>query len=176
MNRHSIRSILVTLAAVASVLAVGLPAQARNFDIGFGGGGLFGIEENLPVKDNYYAGIFSAIRLRDQLDAELGAARSEGLDTADGSFREIYHATAGLRYYPMTAPDRATRFYVAFGGSVFFDLKRDDDSTLGVYLGPGVRLKAGEHSGLDFRAPLVFSGEGATNTVILPTLSWFYEF
>ncbi|RMF21320.1 MAG: hypothetical protein D6760_09780 [Deltaproteobacteria bacterium] len=176
MNRRSNGSVLVTLAAAAALMAMALPAHARNFDIGLGGGGLFGIEENLPVKDNYYAGIFSAIRLRDQFDAELSAARSEGIDTADGSFREIYHATAGFRFYPMTAPDRATRFYVAFGASVFFDLKRNDDSTLGAYLGPGFRLKAGEHSGIDLRAPLVFSGEGATNTVILPTVSWFYEF
>ncbi len=176
MTHRFVDSLLIVGLAAVCVVGWSQQVEARRFDVGFGGGALFTVEEGLPLEDNYYAGLFSAVRLGDNLDLELGVARSEGRDTMDGSFRSIYHVTSGLRLYPKTKPDRTVRFYLSAGGSLFFDLKRDDDATFGLYLGPGLRMKAGEHSGLDFRAPLVFSAEGDTNSVLLPTLSWFYEF
>ncbi len=176
MNRPSLGAFLVAGGLALGLLGWGAQAEARRLDVGIGAGALIGVEENLPVRDNYYAGVFAAMPLADKVDLELAGARSDGRDTADGSFREIYHVTAGIRLYPKTTPDSAARVYLAVGGSAFFDLKRDDDTTLGVYLGPGVRLRAGKQSGLDVRAPLVLSGEGATNPVLLPTLSWFYQF
>jgi len=177
--------------AAAVLLLAGVPetAWARHVDVEAGVGVMFFLEEDQPVNDDIYYGIGAAVHLLDQLDLEVSFARGEGntnpkvtqedIDAGtipQKEFRAIYHGMLGFRLYPFQAPDKAARFYLAAGGSVMRGLQGDHDVNPGFYFGPGVRLRAGEHSGFTIKLPVVVSTEGDTDSMLIPSLNFFYEF
>jgi hypothetical protein len=177
--------------AAAALLLAGVPgnAWARRVDVEAGVGAMFFLEEDQPVNDDVYYGVGAAIQLLDQLDLEFSAARGEGnvnpkitqADVDAGTiphkeFRAIYHGMFGLRLYPFQGPDKTARFYLAAGGSIMSGLQGDGVENWGFYVGPGARLRAGDHSGFTIKLPMVVSVEGDTDSMLIPSLNFFYEF
>ena len=169
---------LVLSAIVVTVLSLtSQDAMARRADAEFGVGIIVGLEatSNQPINEGIAYGAGLAFELNEDLDLEFAFTRARGRDPGDDSLRNAYFTNLGLRWYPFAKHGVQARFFLGFGGARVTGLEAS--TTVNAwYLAPGVRIQAGEKSGLIVRIPMVFAAEGDTNSVVLPGLSWFIEF
>jgi hypothetical protein len=153
--------------------------RGRAFDLEIGTGFILGIESDTTIDDTWGVEIMGVLELNRRLSFEFGAGWGPGEDPdsvgTENNF-DLYNAGGGLRWHPTTVPGDQIRPYIATGVRYFNELKGDDTSPAGVYLGPGLRIMLGESSGVNLKVPLWFSISGQTDTLMLPTLSWFYSF
>lgn len=157
--------------------------KGRRIDIEIGASFILGIEHDTTIDDTWGVELATAIELNRKLDFEAMVGWGPGEDpdktgpNAGGEENyDLYNAGGGFRWYPMTEPGAGIRPYLNIGVRYFNELKGDDTSPAGVYLGPGIRMELGESSGVVVKAPLWFSISGQTDTLMLPTISWFYSF
>jgi hypothetical protein len=156
----------------------------RHVDVEAGIGVHFALENDGPVDDDVYAPLGLAIPVTDHVDGEFQAAYWSGSQNprrlAPGddpqSSLDGWHFNAGFRYYPGSKPDSTARFYLAAGTSLLLDWNEKDDWTVAANLGPGVRMRAGDRSGLLLRVPVLLMMEGDINPVMIPSLSYFFQF
>ncbi|GEM_PF-2575786 len=152
----------------------------RRVDVELGGGFLWGLSNDVHVNDNITYGAAVAIALSHRLDLELGFQRtdthirSDAASFPDESQSVEYFKTA-LRLYPSTKPDDRVRPYIVSGITHYSGLD-PGDSGYGFLLGPGIRIRAGEHSGVVLSAPFVMATSGDTKPLMLPNLNFFWSF
>lgn len=155
------------------------PMTERHFDLEIGTGFVLGIEDDTTIDDTWHIEIKGAYPMNDSIDLEFGASWAPGEDP-DSSGTEnntdLYQYGAGFRWYTSSTPEDRIRFYLNVGLSVYANLKGEDSDPLGAYFGPGLRMQLGESSGMLFKLPLWVSINGQTNTLLSPTLTWFYSF
>jgi hypothetical protein len=188
LRTRAVRLIVGLLAATLVAGSVGIASadeeaaekkEGRRVDLEIGAGFLLGIEEDTTIDDTWYTTIDVAIELNDSIDLELGAGWGPGEDPdgvpADDNY-DLYHFGGGFRWYPNSEPDDIVRFYLNAGVQAFNELKGDDTLPAGVRFGPGFRIRLGEQSGVLMKLPLWVSISGQTDTLLMPTLSWFYSF
>ncbi len=183
----------VVIVAVACLGIVG-GADARRIEMELGVGGfLAGDSEVNNVGDKgreiensgLALGFGVAIELNGSFDLEmsistLGARDGRRMDGDDlnpdlDSFRSVDIAGAGLRWYPFAKAGKPGAGFIAFGGARVSGL--DEGKTINaIYLTPGVRIQAGEKSALLLKMPLIIPAEGTSHTLVIPTLSWVFQF
>jgi len=153
--------------------------EGRRVDFELGTGFVLGIEDDTTIDDTWQALVGVAIELNDSLDLELGAGWGPGEDPDSSGTEDnydLYSVGGGFRWYPNSEPDDIIRFYLNAGVRVQFDLKGEDSSPAGVRFGPGFRMRLGEQSGILMKLPLWVSISGQTDTLLMPSLHWFYSF
>jgi len=151
----------------------------RRVDLEIGASFILGIEHDTTIDDTWGVEVASAIELNRRLDLEIMAGWGPGEDPDQSGTEnnvDLYNAGGGFRWYPTTEPGDGIRPYLNIGVRYFNELKGEDTSPAGVYLGPGLRMELGESSGVVVKLPLWFSIRGQTDTLMMPTLSWFYSF
>ena len=153
--------------------------KGRRVDFEIGTGFMLGIEEDTTIDDTWQVSVDAAIELNDKIDFEFGAGWGPGEDP-DGvptdNNVDLYNFAGGFRWYPNSEPDDIIRFYLNAGVQVIYDLKGESSSPAGVRFGPGFRMRLGETSGVLLKLPLWVSISGQTDTLLMPSLSWFYSF
>ena len=183
------RAVRLFLGILTATLILGGPGSAsarekeemkpRGVDLEIGTGFVLGIESDTTIDDTFHIAIAGAFALNDSVDLEFGvqwapAEDPDQLGTEDNA--DLYNLGAGFRWYPNSTPEDRVRFYLNTGLSVFFNLKGEGSQPLGAYFGPGFRMQLGESSGVLLKLPVWVSINGQTNTLLMPTLSWFYSF
>jgi hypothetical protein len=161
------------------------PKHVRHVDIEAGVGVHFALENDVPIDDDVYAVLGLAAPITDHFDAELQAAYFSGsenerlrdplTDPEEDDSLDGWHLNAGFRWYPVSSPDSAARFYLAAGTSVLFDYRQGDE-TLAANVGPGLRLRAGDRSGMLIRIPVLIMLESEADPIMVPTFNLFYQF
>lgn len=184
---------LITAAFLLSVAsAAGAQQQkpaatkpTRHVDLEVGPGVHFGTAKDTPIEDDFYANIGLAMPFTSRLDGEFQAgyltARDydgdEPKDSDDkNDARTSWYVHAGLRGYLVGEPDAATRFYLALGPSLLTDYREDDDATAAISVGPGLRIRIGQQTGILARVPVAIMLEGDPHPLLLPTVNFFYQF
>jgi hypothetical protein len=168
-------------AGLASAEDAAEEKKGRTFDLEVGTGFILGIESDTTIDDTWGVEIMGVLELNRRLSFEFGAGwgpgeePDKGAGAGDDNF-DLYNAGGGFRWHPTSEPGDGIRPYIATGVRYFNELKGDGTSPAGVYLGPGIRMMLGESSGVNIKVPLWFSISGQTNTLMLPTLSYFYSF
>ena len=162
------------------------PPPERHVDLEAGVGVHWALENDVPIEDDVYAGFGVAAPIIDQLDGEFqamywtardndhedeGRPNQEDNDTRDG-----WHFNTGLRWYPLTKPDARVRPYLAVGTSIITDFREDDDVTLGMTAGPGIRIRVGDRSGFLVRVPVLAQIEDTADPMLIPTVNYFISF
>lgn len=160
----------------------------RNLDVEIGGGLVLGIENDTTIDDTYLVQMHFVIPIHNKLDLELGGGYIDGEDpdavgvatSPDDPGRDNeydnWFAGGGVRWYPNSNAEDRVRFYLMLGFQFIDDLKGPDTNPDGWYLGPGLRMRAGDNSGVTLKLPLWFSHEGQTNTLLMPSVNFFYQF
>jgi hypothetical protein len=158
----------------------------RHIDVDVGVGAHVGIKNDAPIDDDVLARFGVAAPIASFVDGELQATYLSGSDNDDDDDptnpRPDNHRDsrwlfdAGARWYPIPHPDATARFFVQTSLSFMLNYYERDDFALGMTIGPGVRLRAGQNSGLVVRAPIVFGVENDSDAMILPSLSYFWQF
>ena len=174
-------SLASTVAAVGLLSATLVSAAdetpySRHVDIEVGVGAHIGAADETPLTDDVMAGIGVAVPVADHVDAEFNASYLSGRDFNTRKARDAAHATVGFRFYPWTEPADRARFYFAVGPALLWDYRPDDDVTLAVQFGPGVRLRAGKNSGMLIRVPLAVMTDEGGDPLLIPTFNLFYQF
>jgi hypothetical protein len=156
----------------------------RHLDVEAGVGVHFALENDVPVDDDVYAVIGLAAPISDHFDAEFQGAYFSGsqnerlrdplTDPEEDESIDGGHFNTGVRWYPQ-GPDASARFYLAAGASVLFDY-REDNETLAANVGPGLRLRAGDRSGMLLRVPVMIMLEEEADPIMVPTFNLFYQF
>jgi len=164
----------------------------RHVDVEVGVGAHIAIKHDAPLDDDVYADIGLAAPITDHFDAEaragyLSGGRNEGGGgRPQGDSKNAWLLDVGARYYPLSSPDAPVRFFIFADAVAMIDYHHGDDCALGMSVGPGVRMRAGKQSGLLVRLPFTFDVEhdspdipdknSGRESIILPSLSYFYQF
>lgn len=152
----------------------------RRVDVEVGVGLFWGLSNDVQLEDNVTFGTAVAIALSDRLDLELGFQRAYTRVRSDASSFAGEAQTAeflktALRLYPSTKPDARVRPYIVAGVTRNTG-NGPGDSSYGFLIGPGLRLRVGDHTGVVLSAPLVTATSGATKTLMMPNLNFFWSF
>ena len=176
---------LVTALTLGTVgIAPALAAETvaddhRNVDLEIGGGFVLGIEDDTTIDDTYMVAINAAIQLNDPLDFEFGAGYAPG-EAPDSSGSDANHdlwmISGGFRWYFMGTRKTVVRPYLMLGYGMINELKGEGTEPTGFYYGPGIRMRVGDNSGLTLKVPLWTSQNGQSDTLLMPTLYYFYSF
>jgi len=170
--------VVLTVAALVALLFPGSQAWARRVDFEAGAGVMVSLktQTNRPIDNGLAYGGQLVVNLKEKVDLELGFLRAEGDDPDDNeNQRDVDMVNLGLRLYPWAAPGVPGAFFIAVGGGRVTGL-RVGETNYSMYIGPGLRIQAGEKSGFSLRLPVVVNAEGRTDPFIMPTLSWFLQF
>lgn len=189
-------AVALTLGTVGNAVAAAAqddPAadRRRNVDLEIGSGFVLGIEDDTTIDDTYHVSISATIELNDPLDFEFGVGYAPGEapdkpprpippgEVADTK-RDLWMMGGGFRWYFMGTRETVIRPYLMLGYNVITELKNryrgNDTEPTGWYYGPGLRMKVGESSGLTVKVPLWTSHDGQSNTLLMPSLYYFYSF
>jgi hypothetical protein len=173
----------LTLGTVGVAAAAADEAKAddghRNVDLEFGGGFVLGIEDDTTIDDTYMFAINATIELNDPLDFEFGAgyAPGESPDSSETNRKhDLWMFGGGFRWYFMGTRETGIRPYLMLGYNMINELKGEGTEPTGWYYGPGLRMMLGESSGLTLKVPLWTSHDGQSDTLLMPSLYYFYSF
>lgn len=155
-------------------------ALGRRVDVEAGVGFLWGLSNDVHVNDNITFGAALAVSLSDRLDLELGFQRADTHIRADATnfpreSQSVEYFKTALRLYPTTAPDARVRPYIVAGVARYSGLD-PGDSSYGFLIGPGIRLRAGDHTGVVISAPFITATSGDTKPVMMPNFNFFWSF
>jgi len=184
-HRHPTISFLG--AALLAMLLVGSAVAAEkkeelvptiDFEGGFGAFISLGSASKAPLEDGWHGRVGAAFHITDRLDAELGLGVGQADRNQDGgSNRTFVNGHGGLRYYVLGVEALArSRMYLMLGGSAIENYASSGNTKGTVYLGPGVRLRAGDRSGLNIRLPFYLTPYDIDESLVIPTVNIFYSF
>lgn len=177
MTPRKLSALLVAMLTTMLVLGVAGDGWAGRVDGELGIGLLMGFESgsNRPTDPGLSYGLGVAAELSEQMDFEIGFTKTEARDRSDGSLRNIETINAGLRWYPWAVPGAPAAFYMAFGGARISGLEAGETRNA-YYLGPGLRIQAGEKSGFGLRVPMFINANSDSNGRVVAMLNWFTQF
>ena len=149
----------------------------RRFDLEVGVGAYISVSnDKAPLEDGWYVSPSAAIQLTERFDLELAIGIGQDHDRVTNHVRTFVSSGGGVRtYLNGTAKDVARAFF-SVGGTNLHDYRRGGGNAGAVYVGPGVRLLAGETSGFLVKAPFVILPDHTDESLFVPTVSWFYQF
>ncbi len=168
-------SLLVAVFGMVTGLVLAEPAEARRVDVEIGGGAAITVDSDLDdvVENGGQVVLAAAVELGQRWDLEILTGWAGLDDETDGSSEDVYQAGIGLRHYLNADPEKTGRFFVSGGYAYFDGFLPDDDSNM-FYIGPGVRLLAGERSGIVAKGTFyIRSNDG--DSLLMPTIAFFYS-
>ncbi len=171
------KSALLGMLATWGLLVTSDEASARRFDVEVGGGAFITLANNqAPMNDGWYAGASGALPLSDRFDLECALGTGRARDSVSDNHRNFVQGSGGVRFYLLGKPAGRARLYWAVGGVGLSNYRRDGGADPALYTGPGVRLLAGESSGFILRLPVTYLPQHSEESIIIPSVSWFYQF
>jgi len=180
---YGLRPIIVfggaTVAAL--VMLVGIcgaeEKPTRRFDLEVGGGAYISVSSNkAPLDDGWYFTPAAAIQLTERFDLELAIGVGQDHDRVSNNVRTFISSGGGVRAYLNGKSGDIARAFMSVGGTNLHNYRRGGGNAGAAYIGPGVRLMAGESSGLIIKAPFVILPDHTNESLFIPTVSWFYQF
>jgi hypothetical protein len=164
-------SVLVATSAGAAEVA------KRRFDLEAGGGAFITLSaDQAPMNDGWYIGGGGAMPLSERFDFECAVGTGRARDSVSNNHRNFVQGSGGVRFYLLGKATNPARLYWSVGGVALGNYRRDGGTDPALYTGPGVRLLAGDHSGLILRLPITYLPQHSEESIMIPSVSWFYQF
>ena len=196
----ALAALLITTFCAAGAVADDKPTDhlGKRLDIELGGLAMINLGSENPIDTGYWLQFGGAYHLTDDLAVEAhgGWGQGEAIYRTSPTSRfetdqTIWSGSAGLRWYLLGKRGGPARFYTSVGGGVLFGYLDDspafdptnpgafdfEQKTTGyLYFTPGVRLQAGNRSGLFIRMPFNITVEDIDQSFIAPQIGAFVSF